>query len=219
MNQKLEALLHAGTAVVSDVCDAIGVTPQVLDTALFPIKGAGHGFAGPAYTIQGEARQWQGGDREKLGAIDAMPPHVVGVWAGTDIQGVCCFGDLLASAMQIRQCAGIVVDGGIRDIAYLRTLNMPIVARYRTPAQGIGRWKVTAQQVPVPMRGAVEDWVTVNPGDNIIADDDGVIVVSQNMLDQIYQRVIEWSHTESDAREDVLRGTSLLDALKKYGHL
>jgi 4-hydroxy-4-methyl-2-oxoglutarate aldolase len=219
MDPNLEILLNAGTAVVSDVCDKIGFAPLVLDPMLFPIKGAGHGFAGPAYTILGESRRWQGGDREKLGAIDAMPPAVVGLWAGTDIQGVCCFGDLLGSAMQSRGCAGIVVDGGVRDIAYLRTLNMPVVARYRTPAQGIGRWKVVDRQVPVRVKGALQEWVTVSPGDNIVADDDGVIVVPQEMLNQVSTRVAEWSSAESEAREDVLRGMPLLAALEKYGHL
>ena len=220
MTKELKVLLDAGTAVISDVFDSLGRKPMVLDTALFPVKGAGDGFAGPAYTIVGESEEWSsGGDREKLAAIDAMPPGVVPVWAGTDIRGVCCFGDLLASSMQARGCAGVVVDGGVRDTAYLRTLAMPVVARFRTPAQGVHRWKVKAAQLPVRVRGAIEDWVTVQPGDNVVADDDGVIVVPEQMLEEVSRRVAEWSSTESAAREDILRGTPLLEALAKYGHL
>jgi len=220
MSEMLKGLLEAGTAVVSDVFDSLGLRPPVLDTSLFAVKGPGHGFAGPAYTITGESEEWaKGGDREKLAAIDAMPAGVVPVWAGTNIRGVCCFGDLLASSMQARGCAGVVVDGGVRDTAYMRTLNMPVVARFRTPAQGIHRWKVKASQVAVQVRGGIDDWVTVEPGDNIVADDDGVIVVPQTLLDEVSRRVAEWSSTESVARQDILRGTKLIEALEKYGHL
>ena len=220
MEQDLKGLLQAGTAVISDVCDALGFTPLVLDTAMFSVKGFGHGFAGPAYTIVGESQRWStGGDRAKLGAIDDMPSGVVGVWAGGDIQGVCCFGDLLASAMQTRGCAGLVVDGGVRDLAYLRTLKTPIIARYCTPAQGIGRWRVIGRQIPVRVRGAIEPWITINPGDLIVADDDGVIAIPQEKFEQTVTRVEEWSATESGARADVLEGMPLLTALEKYGHL
>lgn len=89
-----------------------------------------------------------------------MEPACVPVWAGNDIRGVCCFGDLLRGAMLARGCAGVVVDGGVRDVAYLRHIDLPIMARYRTPAQAIGRWRVTDRQVPIKVRGALEDPVT-----------------------------------------------------------
>ncbi len=220
MDQLHKSLCAAGAAVISDVFDSLGLRPPVLDTALFPTRGTGHPFAGPAYTITGESRAWAtGGDREKLAAIDAMPPGVVPVWAGTNIRGVCCFGDLLASSMQARGCAGVVVDGGVRDTAYLRTLNLPIMARFRTPAQAIHRWKVTASQTTVQVRGAIDDWVTVEPGDTIVADDDGVIVVPQLLLADVASRATELSGNESAARQEILSGLPLLDALRKYGQL
>jgi regulator of RNase E activity RraA len=73
--------------------------------------------------------------------------------------------------------------------------------------------------VPVQVRGAIDNWVTVEPGDNIIADDDGVIVIPQELLQDVSRRVAEWSSTESVARQDILEGTRLLEALEKYGHL
>ena len=220
MTDTLKTLAAGGTAVISDVFDSLGLRPPVLDTSLFSTKGPGHSFAGPAYTITGEAREWaKGGDREKLAAIDGMTPGVVPVWAGRNIRGVCCFGDLLASSMQARGCAGVVVDGGVRDTAYLRTLDMPVMARFRTPAQGIHRWKVTAAQVPVQVRGAIDDWVTVTPGDTVVADDDGVIVIPQTIVDDLTRRVADWATTESVARQEILGGMRLLEALEKFGHL
>jgi regulator of RNase E activity RraA len=220
LNPKFASLLDAGTAVIADVFDSFGRAPLVLDTNLFAVKGPGTRFIGPAYTVSGESQRWSGGgDRAKLGAIDAMPPGVVPVWAGNDIRGVCCFGDLLATAMLARGCAGVVVDGGVRDLAFLRGIEMPVVARYLASAQAIGRWKVTASQIPVRVRGALEDLVTVVPGDIVVADDDGVIIVPADDLDHVHGRVVAWAQTESGARADIRSGLPLLTALEKYGHL
>lgn len=218
--QELEPLLKAGTAVIADVFDSLGQLPPVLDTQLFAVKRSGAPFAGPAYTITGKSEAWSsGGDRAKLQAIDEMPPGIVAVWAGTDAKGVCCFGDLLASAMNARGCAGAVVDGGIRDVAFLRELRMPIVARYKTPAQAITRWKVTAKQVSVQVRGGLQDWVTVNPGDTVVSDEDGVIIVPMNLVTTVIDKVLEWSAVETSSRSEIQNGLPLLVALEKYGHL
>jgi 4-hydroxy-4-methyl-2-oxoglutarate aldolase len=218
MQTSLEALKTAGAAVISDVFDSLQRTPPVLDNTLRPI-GRAAVFAGPAYTITGESVSFTGGDRAKLAAIDNMPAGVVAVWASMDAKGVCCFGDLLASAMRARGCAAAVVDGGVRDTAFLAEFGMPVVARYQTPAQGIGRWRVTASQVEVKVRGALEEWLSVAPGDIVVGDADGQIVIPQQLLEEVTAKVIEWSRLETGARADIIAGLPLLKALEKYGHL
>jgi 4-hydroxy-4-methyl-2-oxoglutarate aldolase len=220
MEAELKQLQQAGTAVIADLFDSLGRTPPVLDTTLFPVTGPGVRFVGPAYTIAGESHQEPiRGDRAKLAAIDEMPRGVVAIWAGNDIRGVCCFGDLLATAMKARGCQGVVVDGGVRDTAFLRTLGLPMLARYRTPAQAIGRWRVVNRQIPVQVRGALTDWVTVEPSDIVVADDDGVIIVPGKILAEVAARAVAWGEAESGAREEISRGLPLVAALEKYGHL
>lgn len=218
MNDYLEALKAAGTAVISDVFDSLHRTPPVLDNSLRPM-GAPVVFAGPAYTVTGESMSFTGGDRMKLAAIDNMPAGVVALWASMDAKGVCCFGDLLASAMRARGCVAAVVDGGVRDTAFLSEFGMPVVARYQTPAQGIGRWRVTASQVDVRVRGALTEWLTVRPGDIVVGDADGQIVIPQELVDEVTSKVIEWSRLETGARAEIIAGLPLLKALEKYGHL
>jgi len=218
MQTSLEALKAAGTAVISDVFDSLQRTPPVLDNSLRAI-GRAAVFAGPAYTVTGESVSFTGGDRAKLAAIDDMPAGVVAVWASMDAKGVCCFGDLLASAMRARGCAAAVVDGGVRDTAFLAEFGMPVVARYQTPAQGIGRWRVTASQVEVKVRGALEEWLSIAPGDIVVGDADGQIVIPQQLLEEVTAKVIEWSRLETGARADIIAGLPLLKALEKYGHL
>ena len=218
LHSSLEALKAAGTAVIADVFDSLQRMPPVLDNGLRPI-GLATVFAGPAYTITGESVRFTGGDRAKLAAIDNMPEGVVAVWASRCAKGCCCFGDLLASAMRARGCAAAVVDGGVRDTAFLAEFGMPVVARYRTPVQGVGRWRVTASQGKVWLRGSLEEWICVCPGDIVVGDSDGQIVIPQGMLEEVTAKVIEWSRIESGSRSDIVAGMPLLEALEKYGHL
>lgn len=220
LTSAFDHLLAAGTAVVSDIFDTMGITPPVLDTNLKKVNYPVAHFAGPAYTIDGHAERWtRGGDRAKLAAIDAMPSGVVALWSSNDAQGVCCFGDLLATAMQARGCTGIVVDGGVRDVAFLRQCSMPVVARYWTPAQGIGRWRVTASQAPISVRGALEPWITVEPGDIVVSDVDGVIIIPASLSAKVIDVATQWASAETTAREEIRQGLPLLTALEKYGHL
>ena len=94
-----------------------------------------------------------------------------------------------------------------------------VVARYRTPVQGVGRWRVTGSQVKVWVRGALEEWLCVAPGDIVVGDSDGQIVIPQQLLEEITAKVIEWSRLETGARAEIIAGLPLLEALKKYGHL
>lgn len=214
----MQELLEAGTAVVCDVLDANGVRPSVLSTDLFAVA-APRRFVGRAFTVTGRAESWEGGDRLKLEAIDAMTPGCVAVWAGGDIGGTCCFGDLLATSMRARDVAGVVVDGGVRDAAYLADLGLGIHARYLSPAQAIGRWRVTGYETPVMVRGAIDDWVRVEPGDVIIVDDDGAVAVTQALAAHVAGEADEWAGGEEAARRDIANGLPLLAALEKYGHL
>ena len=216
-----ETLLQAGTAVISDVYDNLKLPPRTLDVSLFSLRRPMKPFAGPAYTVAGQSHEWSdgSGDKAKLKAIDEMTPGVVAVWAGQDIRGVCCFGDLLSEAMKARGVAGVVVDGGVRDTAYIREMGLPMMVRYRTPSQAIGRWRVTGVQQTVKMRGATRDWVEVSPGDLMVADEDGVAVVPKDMIEEFAAKARAWADKDRSARRDIKNGALLLDTLDKYGHL
>lgn len=212
------AFKDAGTSVIADVLDERGLRPGVFHDDVLPLR-KGVAFAGPAATIAGASEDYSGGDRRKLAAIDALTPGSVAVWAGGDIRGVCCFGDLLATSMQARGVAGVVVDGGVRDAAFLSGMDLPILARYVSPAQGIGRWRVTSVDGPVRVRGAIDDWVTVTPGDWIVADVDGALVVPQALAADVAEQTADWAGREGEARSAIAAGMPLLEALDRFGHL
>src|SRR6516165_6977538 len=100
-------------------------------------------------------------------ACEGLASGDISVWSG-DGEGICYFGELIAIGMKERGCAGALVDGGVRDIRWIQDQSFPVFARYRTPVQSIGRWKVNGWQEPVSLRGATSTYVTVNPGDFIL---------------------------------------------------
>src|SRR5258706_44758 len=83
----------------------------------------------------------------------------------------------------------------------------------------MGGWKVTARQVPVPMPGATIESVTVHPGDFVLADADGVIVVPSRVSEKVLVEAERATKQEVRIRRDLDRGASLEDVLKKYGHV
>jgi len=140
------------------------------------------------------------------------------VWSGEG-RGVCFFGELIALGMKRRGCAGALVDGGIRDIEWIARQRFPVYARYRTPVQSIGRWKVTAWQVPVELPGATSKRVKVTPGDFVLADVDGVIVVPGRVSEKVLVEAERLTAKEARIRRELDRGATLKEMLKKYGHV
>jgi 4-hydroxy-4-methyl-2-oxoglutarate aldolase len=121
--------------------------------------------------------------------------------------------------MKTRGSAGALVDGGIRDIEWIAKQMFPVYARYRTPVQSIGRWKVTAWQVPAYLPGATKQHVIVNPGDFILADADGVIIVPTDAVEKVLNEAERLTSTEVKIRAELAAGATLEQVLAKYGHV
>ncbi len=211
--------LKVDTATVADVLDALGLPDQGLAPGFAPYPATAGRMAGWAYTILGKMQRYAGsGDPRKMQAVDGVGKGDIAVWAGEG-KGVCFFGELIALGMKRRGCAGALVDGGIRDIEWIKRRRFPVYARYRTPVQSIGRWKVTAWQVPVDMPGATARRVSVRPGDFVLADTDGVIVVPARAAAAVLAEAERLTATEIRIRRDLGRGASLEHVLRRYGHV
>ncbi|HEY6721372.1 MAG TPA: RraA family protein [Burkholderiales bacterium] len=211
--------LKVDTATVADVLDVLGLRDQGLGPQFAPYPASAGTMGGWAYTLRGKMTRYAGeGDPRKMQAVDGVGPGEITVWSGEG-HGVCFFGELIALGMKRRGCAGALVDGGIRDIEWIRRQRFPVYARYRTPVQSIGRWRVTAWQVRVELPGATSRRVRVNPGDFVLADADGVIVVPERIALRVLTEAERLTAKEIRIRRDLGRGASLEDVLKKYGHV
>jgi len=211
--------LKMDTATVADVLDVLGLPNQGLAPQFGPYPASAGAMGGWAYTIRGKMTRYTGnGDPPKMKAVDGVGRGDLAVWSGGG-RGVCFFGELIALGMKRRGCAGALVDGGIRDIEWIAKQRFPVYARYRTPVQSIGRWKVTAWQVPVELPGATRKRVTVRPGDFILADADGVIVVPARAAFKVLVEAERLTAKEVHIRRDLGRGSTLEEMLEKYGHV
>src|ERR1700704_4271676 len=207
--------LKVDTATVADVLDVLGLRDQGLAPQFAPYPASAGRMGGWAYTLRGKMTRYSAsGDPKKMEAVDGLGRGELAVWSGEG-KGVCFFGELIALGMKRRGCAGALVDGGIRDIEWIARQRFPVYARYRTPVQSIGRWKVTAWQVPVELPGATSARVKVRPGDFVLADADGGIVGPARVAAKVLAEAEGLTATEVRIRRDLGRGASLEDVLKK----
>lgn len=136
--------------------------------------------------------------------IDNARPGEVGVIVMEDGLDVAAIGGLMGTAAKARGMAGMILDGGARDLAELRDLNLPVYAASVTPATAVGRWASVSRNEPVQCGG-----VTVHPGDIIVAGEDGVVVVPSAQAAAVLKRA-----QEIDERE-----TKMVPFIKKYQSL
>jgi 4-hydroxy-4-methyl-2-oxoglutarate aldolase len=211
--------LKVDTSNVADVLDDMGLPHQGLAADFKPFPESAGKLAGSAYTIRGQMTPYAGkGDPEKMKACQGLAPGDVSVWSG-DGEGICYFGELIAVGMKDRGSVGALVDGGIRDIRWIGALGFSVYARYRTPVQSIGRWKVVEWQQNVYLRGATAKWVLVSPGDFILADEDGAIVIPQAVVSETLGRAEQLTEQETKLRLELQNGLGLEQALAEFGHV
>ena len=150
----------------------------------------------------------------ELEAVDSCQPDDIFVAAahGSNRSGV--WGELLTTASKNGGCIGAIVDGSVRDTAPMSKMKFPVFARGTNVYDSLHRQRVTAIDIPVEIGG-----VTFNPGDLIIADGDGIVVVPQEVEEAVIRAAWEKVHAENITRDAIRNGMSATDAYKKYGVL
>lgn len=213
-----QRFLEVDTSNVADVLDEMGYPDQGL-AAPFQQQTGNTRLAGWAYTIRGQMTPFPlGGDADKMKACQGLQEGDVSVWSG-DGDGICYFGELIAIGMMERGSTGAIVDGGLRDTRWINKLDFPVFGRFKTPVQSISRWKVNAWSVPVYMEGATGRRVVVNPGDFILGDDDGAIVIPQSIVKEVLERSEALTKKEIEIRASLQQGMTLAQALAQFGHV
>jgi 4-hydroxy-4-methyl-2-oxoglutarate aldolase len=146
-------------------------------------------------------------------AVEVIGPGdvLVVTTSSPSIKGM--FGELLAVSVTNRGCRGLVIDGGVRDVADLRAMGFPVWARAIHPA---GTTKAFAGSVNLPVVCA---GVTVNPGDVVVADDDGVVIVERDRAGEILEAAQRRLLKEEETRARLATGELGLDLYGFRGRL
>lgn len=207
-----QAAQRLGVALVLDILDSNGLKRQALKPGIIPrtVKTV---VIGSAKTLlwMDFAHDDPSTYELELKAIDSVEPDEFVICATGDSDRSGIWGELLTTAALQRSAVGIVTDGGVRDVAQVEALGFPVFSRYLSPYDSFNRQKVVAFDVEVEIDG-----VTIEPGDIIVADQDGVAVVPSGIAPEMLAQALGKAGKEDQFREAVKQGMSLTGAYEKY---
>jgi regulator of RNase E activity RraA len=146
-----------------------------------------------------------------LEILDQAEPGSILVYVMQDGLEVAAMGNLMATTAKVRGLAGAVIDGAVRDITEIRQIGFPVWSRRVSPATSVGRMISVDKQIPVLCGG-----VMVHPGDYIVADADGAVVVPQAAADKVVELLKQYADKESKMVPIIEREKSMLKALEIY---
>src|SRR6478735_374513 len=146
--------------------------------------------------------------------IDEAKPGDVGIIVMEGTLDIAAMGNLMATAAVERGMAGMVLDGAIRDLWDFRRMGLTVYARSKSPRTAVGHYATVAKNVPVECAG-----VTVRPGDIIVADEDGVVVVPQERAAEVLKQAQAIDERESGMYPFIRQFKSLSKAIAKFNRI
>jgi len=213
---ELARLLYA--SVVSDVLDAAGLRHQALRPFLRPLDDTltlfGRARTG-RYAPAGLPPPGHNPYELEMDLIDSLQPGEVPVLAcDGPTETIAPWGELLSTAARARRAAGCVTDGLVRDIARIRAMRFPVFHGGIGPLDTRGRAEMTAKDTPVTIAG-----VSVAPGDWILGDADGVVVVPAAHAGDVFRAVLDKIAAEDSTRAELAAGDTLRAVFARHGVL
>jgi 4-hydroxy-4-methyl-2-oxoglutarate aldolase len=196
----------ARTALISDSLDALGHRAAILPQEIAPIW-PGARACGRAMTLVFADVPAGKSSRGLIDACEEFSPASVIVAAG-ETQPVARWGELLSLAAAARGVVGLVAEGYVRDTAALARMRFPVFALGSSPQRPDARIDVVTQNEAIRISG-----VSIEPGDLIVADSDGVVAIPRRLEAELIEHLESSALREQELRRRLSNGDRLLDAL------
>jgi len=196
------------SATVSDALESVGLPPG--QGGFQPLWGQPK-LVGFAATVQLEPKAGgadHGGAHILTTAIAEAGPDAVMVVANAGRTDVSCWGGLVSLGAVRRGVRGVVADGACRDVGEAHDLDFPIYGRVAVPVTARGRLQQTSAGEPVKLGS-----VTVSPGDVVLADETGVVVIPRDRLEEVIEAAQAIEAREEAIASDVRAGVPLHEAM------
>lgn len=202
------------TAVVSDVLDGLGHRNQAMPAHIRPLDEslvlagfARTGLYREVYHVDPDENPYE----LEIALVDDLKPGEVAVLGCGGSQRIAPWGELLTTAARARGAAGCLTDGFVRDIRQIRAMGFPVFHGGIAPLDSKGRGKVAAIDVPIACAG-----VRVAPGELVIGDADGIVIVPAAVESEALARAFAKVDSEDRTREELARGAKLADVFARY---
>ncbi len=201
------------TGAVADILDDLGYRRQCLPAEIRPLEPRMK-LAGPAFTVRGRAMppgQRPDPRLRQMDMLDAIFPGSVIVIDPGDETRAAHWGELMSNTALQKGARGCVINGGLRDSAQILELGFPVFRVFHSPLSAAVRWEIT--DFGAPMRVGEVDIV---PGDWILGDIDGVLVLPAAVVEQVVTTAEEVRRKETIVREALQKGGSIRQLFDKY---
>jgi regulator of RNase E activity RraA len=221
---------------VSDVLNVLGVRDSVFADRFRPLR-QGMQLVGRALPIKLHSlvepiaperqkemeKEWEakGGHPQKrmMRAVEDHPDGSILCFdCGGDMQPA-HFGEMSCQLAYAHGCRGMLLAGNCRDTQYvLKMPDFPIFS-FGTRPNAFGGWIITDVNAPIYLAGHLKHYVTVNPGDFIFGDNDGVQLIPKDLVDEVLLRVEAIFEHENKEREQIAAGMSVDEVYRVFGVL
>ena len=204
------------SAVVADALDQLGLRNQSPRVSLMPMTSPGSILLGRCKTTlwadmaHVDPRPYE----LELKAVDECQPDDVLIAAAGGSMRSGIWGELLTTAALNTGCVGAIVDGAVRDVGKISTMNFPVFARGTCVYDSLNRQRVIDIDINVEIDG-----VSFAPGDLVIADLDGIVVIPKSVEEEALRLALAKVQGENTVRDAIRQGMKATDAFRKYGIL
>ena len=201
------------TGAVNDVLREFCLLEQALPGRILPLREY-RTVAGFAFTVKSAPNVKIQGEMEfRTQMLDGMHEDAFVVWDTSRDQKATLWGGVMTATAKGKKLKAACIDGGIRDTHQILEADFPVFYEYRISNGSLGRCLITHYQIPIKIGD-----VTIKPGDVVLGDIDGVLVVPRDIAYEVLIRAEEIKENEKKIFSWVHEGQSIHDITKKGGY-